>query len=613
MTDMPRGKEEKVMIQSGGQIIVEYLIKEKVPYILGIPGHGILGLFDAVREAEEAGHIKYIQVKHEQAATHIADGYYRVTGKPLAVFTSIGPGALNTSIGLATAYVDSTAFLQFSGDTHVHMKGVGVLQEIERYQDSNFVRAMEPVAKRVWRVEAPEQLPRLLQRAFNQMLTGRPGPVVMALPMDVQTRDIDSNVMPAEQFRTAAKPAGDPAFIEKAARLMKEAKRPVILAGGGMLRSRAYDDLVRLAETWGAAVITTMAGKSAFPENHPLYGFHTGSKGTIPGLELSRKADVILSLGARFADETTCSYRKGIAFNFPETKLIQVDIDPAEIGKNYPCEVGIIGDVGLVINQLLSSYSPLAGNFDYRTSPYTKEIAELKESWFAKIKKEREKHFDKITISQLIGELSGTLPKETIIVTSSGNTQAQILQEYVFTVPGTHVTSGGFSTMGWAFPAAMGAKLAKPDTPVVALLGDGDFLMVLQELSTMAQYQIPVVVILANNSGWMAIKDLQHGMLGKKFAFGNDWIKDDSVYSPDFVKIAEGFGISAKKISQSKEVAPAVQAAIASGKPALIEVDVYREFPESGGDAYGWWDVPIPHYLPDEKNKYETGKKEEQI
>lgn len=601
------------MIRSGGQIIVEYLKNEKVPYILGIPGHGILGLFDAIREADESKQIKYIQVKHEQTAAHIADGYYRVSGKPLAVFTSIGPGALNTAIGLATAYVDSTAFIQFSGDTHVHMKGVGVLQEIERYQDSNFIRAVEPIAKRVWRAEAPEQLPRMMRRAFNQMLTGRPGPVVLSLPMDVQARHIDAELEPAGQFRTAAKPAADPSFVEKAARVMKEAKRPLILAGGAMLRSGAYDKLVRLAETWGAAVLTTMAGKSAFPETHPLYGFHTGSKGTPPGLELSRKADVILSLGARFADETTCSYRKGAAFNFPESRLIQVDIDPAEIGKNYPCEVGIIGDVALVIDQLLDAYTPLAENFDYRNSPYTKEIAALKESWFNKIKAEREKRFEKITISQLIGELSTCLPKETIIATSSGNTQAQLFQEYAFAVPGTHLTTGGFSTMGWAFPAALGAKLAKPDTPVVALLGDGDFMMVMQELSTMAQYQIPVVVILANNSGWMAIKDLQNGMLGNKHVFGNDWIQNNAAYTPDFVKIAEGFGIATQKISRPEEVEAAVSAAIASGKPALIEVDVYREFPESGGDAFGWWDVPIPYYLPKEKNSYETGKQEEQV
>ncbi|MDR1596950.1 MAG: thiamine pyrophosphate-binding protein [Treponema sp.] len=600
------------MIKSGGQVIVDYLKKEKVPYILGIPGHGIFGLFDAIRQAHGAGEISYIQVKHEQAAAHLADGYYRIKGEPLAIFTSIGPGTLNTAIGLATAYVDSSAFLQFSGDVHVHMRGTGVLQEIERYQDSNIAGSLEPLVKRIWRAESSAQLPRLMRRAFNQMLGGRPGPVVLALPMDVQAASVEDAVLPEGPYRTHAKPAGDPACIERAVRLMKTAKRPVIVAGGGMLRSRAYKALVKLAETWGAAVITTMAGKSAFPENHPLYVFHTGSKGTLPGLQTSREADVILGLGVRFADETTCSYRKGAAFSFPETKLIQVDIDPAEIGKNYPCETGIVADVGLALDQILDAYGP-TGDFDYRNSPYTEKIASLKKTWFEKIAKERKTRFDRITISQLIGELSTCLPEETIITTSSGNTQAQLFQEYTFTVPGTHLTTGGFSTMGWAFPAAMGAKLAKPETPVVALLGDGDFMMVMQELSTMAQYQIPVLVILANNSGWMAIKDLQNDVLGSDYVFGNDWMRNGAVYSPDFTKIGEAFGVHAQRISQCGEVGPAVKAALNSGKPALIEVDVHRECSRPGSSAFGWWDVPIPAYMPEQQAIYEARKREEQI
>ncbi len=599
---------------SGGQFILQHLKQKKVPYILGIPGHGILGLFDAIRQADKDGVIRYIQVKHEQTATHMADGYYRVAGSPLAVFTSIGPGALNTAIGLGTAYVDSTAFLQFSGDTHVHMKGVGVLQEIERYQDSYFIRAMEPLSKRAWRVEAVGQLPRLMRRAFGQMEAGRPGPVVMALPMDVQADTLDYTPEPDSGDTPPPRPAGDEALVQKAARLMAGARRPVIMAGGGMLRSRAFEALQKLAEAWGAAVVTTMAGKSAFPENHPLSGCHTGTKATPIGLELTRNADVILALGCRFADETTCSYRKGEAFSFPETKLIHVDLDAAELGKNYPCNVGIQGDVGLVLAQLLQAYSPLAPEgFDYRSAPYTAEIARLRAEWDATLAKAREQKFEKITISQLIAELGQCLPGDTIITTSSGNTQAQLFQEYRFKTPGCHLTSGGFSTMGWAFPAAMGAKLASPAQPVVALLGDGDFMMVMQELSTLAQYNIPVVVVLANNAGWMAIKDLQSGMLGQEYTFGNDWTREGEDYNPDFVKIAEAFGVAAQRISTAAEVAPALDKALQSGAPAFIEVEVHREFPESGGDAYGWWDVPMPEYLPRQKAMYDEGRREEQV
>ena len=598
------------MKRTGGQIAMDYLEREGVPYVLGIPGHGILGFFDALRESAEAGRTKYIQVKHEQAAVHMADGYFRVKGEPLAVFTSIGPGALNTAIGLATAYVDSTAVLQFSGDTHVQMKGVGVLQEIERYQDSNFIRTLEPVAKRVWRAESAGQLPRILQRSFNQMLTGRKGPVVVALPMNVQAEEAQIDEILPKRHRAGSPPAGDEQAVREAVALLRDAKRPVILLGGAALRSGETELFVRLAETLGAAVVTTMAGKSAFPEDHPLYGFHTGSKGTPLGLHLTSTADVILALGTRFADETTCSYRDGVAFSIPKTKLIHVDIDAGEIGKNYPCEVGIPGDLAQVGRQILALYGAPR---DWKNGAYAREIETKRNEWRAVIVKNREKTFDKITISQLIGELESCLPEKTIITTSSGNTQAQLFQEYAFTKGQKHLTTGGFSTMGWAFPAAMGAKLAAPDKPVVCLLGDGDFLMTMQELSTMAQYDIPVVIVLANNRSWMAIEDLQRAVLGDAHAFGNRFEQNGTAYSPDFAAVANDFGIASEKISTRGSVAEAVSRAIASGKPTLIEADVYGVYPESGGAAYGWWDVPIPAHMTARRAQYERELSEETV
>lgn len=598
---------------TGGQIALKYLKKEGVPYILGIPGHGCLGIFDAVKEAHDSGDIEYIQVKHEQAAIHIADGYYRISGRPLAVFTSIGPGALNTAIGMGTAYVDSTAVLLLSGDTHVHMKGVGVLQEIERFTDSNFIKTLEPLSKRSWRVEAVSQLPRIMKRAFSLMLNGRSGPVTVAMPMDVQTDELEIEISD-QKDPLLEKPMANAEAISKAVAMMKDAERPVILAGGGALRAGCADELQLLAELWGAAVVTTLAGKSAFPETHPLNGFHTGSKGTFVGMQLCREADVILALGTRFADETTSSYRAGRSFSFPDTKLIHIDIDPGELGKNYRCDIGILGDLTMVLRQLAGEYRKQVPNIvSYEELEYTAHILELKEKWQAYLNEIRSVKLDKITISQLIGELNRHLPENTIISTSSGNTQAQLFQEYCFSKPGTNLTTGGFSTMGWALPAAIGAKLAKPDAPVVALMGDGDFMMVMQELSTLAQYNIPVVVVMANNCGWMAIKDLQTDVLGENRAFGNDWKKNGEIYSPDFHTIAESFGIYSQKISQLDQVKEAVEKALSCKGPAFIEVETYRDYPHSGGKAFGWWDVPIPAYLKDRRDKYEEEKKEEQV
>ncbi|MCL2508016.1 MAG: thiamine pyrophosphate-binding protein [Oscillospiraceae bacterium] len=598
---------------TGGEIVLKQLISEGVPYIIGIPGHGVLGLFDAIRKEEAAGNIKYIQVKHEQAAAAIADGYYRVRGEPLAVFASIGPGTLNVSIGLGTSYADSTAFLALFGDTHVRMKGVGVLQELERYQDSNIIRSLEPLAKRAWRAESAKQLPRIVRRAFRQMTEGRPGPCAVTLPMDVQAEFCESgladvSVDNASGEKARSIPCADKASIEKAVALMKTAKRPVILAGGGAFYSKAGELITELAEKWGAAIITTLAAKGTVSEAHPQYCFHTGSKGTPVGLGISRNADVVLALGTRFADETTCSYRKGIAFNFPDTKLIHIDIDRSEIGKNYAADVGIAADVKDSITQLLSADT----DFEINTA-YLREIKALCEKWFDDLKEIRSRRTDSITISQLVGLLNEALPEDTIIATSSGNTQAQLFQEYRYKKPYCNLTTGGFSTMGWAVPAAIGAKLAAPDRPVLAFLGDGDFMMTMQELSTIAQYDIPVVILMADNSGWMAIKDLQTDALGTDAVFGNDFTRAGERYSPDFAAIAESFGVRAYKEDTPDGIKKALCEAISSNKPAFICVDVCREHPDSGGKAFGWWDVPIPAYMEEKRKVYEAQILEESV
>ncbi|MGI6669695.1 MAG: thiamine pyrophosphate-binding protein [Acetivibrionales bacterium] len=602
------------MVRTGGEIIVDYLVKAGVEYVIGIPGHGCLAFFDALRDRVEKGQINYIQVKQEMSGVHMADGYFRAAGKPLAVFTSIGAGALNTAIGLGTACADSTSVLVLTGDVHTHMRGVGVLQEIERKHDSDILSCFRPITKRCWRVENIYQLPKIMQRAFNYMLTGRKGPVLISMPMDVQAQSLDVELPEPETTKAGSRAYADKEYIRKAFKLMKTAKRPVIVAGGGLFYSRAYEELQKLAERWGAAVITTMAGKSAFPEDHPLYGWHGGSKGTDAGNYLCRTADVILSLGCRFADETTSSYRKGITYNFPDTKLIQVDLDAGEIGKNYPCDIGILGDVKAVINQLLEQFEADKYSVDFEKTEYFKDIQRVKKEWFKKLDKIRTSAVGELTISQFIKVLNGVFPKEGIIVTSSGNSQAQVLQEYCFKVPGTHITTGGFSTMGFGMTAALGVKLARPDVPVLALIGDGDFMMTMQEMSTAVQYNIPVITVVLNNFGWLAIKDLQMDVYGRRYAFGNDFTTPDGKpYSPDFAAIAENFGLFSQKVTKLEQAEDALRKAIQSKVPSFIEVIVNNKYPYSGGCATGWWDVPVPHYIDEQYKKYDTGRKEEYI
>jgi acetolactate synthase-1/2/3 large subunit len=596
------------MKMTGGEIVVEYLTQEKIPYAVGIPGHGCLALVDALLKAKK--NIRVLQVRQEMSAVHLADGYYRISGRPLAVFTSIGPGAINTAIGLATAYVDSTAVLALTGDTHVHMFGRGVLQEIERTHSANFPRVLEPIVKRYWQAVSVEQLPHIMQRAFSVMLTGRRGPVLVDLPMDVQADSADVKLQQRIHLSMPRiKP--DAAAVEQAARLLVSAKRPVILAGGGINASGAYEELRVLAEYLGAAVVTTMMGKGSFPENHSLYGWHAGSKGTTVGNALCSSADVLLAIGCRFADETASSYRKGISFSIPPTKLIHADIDPAEIGKNYPVEVGLVGDAKAVLNDLLNAVIKQTPKGGKKKNEYFKEIQTLRRKWLAAVAKLQSSNRTPPTMSRVLKELRDELPEETIVVCSSGNSQAQILQEFPFTQPKTLLTTGGFSTMGWSLPAAMGAKLAKPDAPVVAVIGDGDFMMTMQELATAVQYEIPVVVCLLNNSGWISIKDLQMNAFGREHAYATDFERNGKPYTPDFHKIAQAFECHAEKVTTADKIRPAIKRALDSGKPALVEIAVNRQYPHTGSPAVGWWDVPVPAYIEDRRKQYEKEAAEE--
>jgi acetolactate synthase-1/2/3 large subunit len=595
---------------TGGQVVVETLIQEGVPYICGIPGHGTLGLSDALLGQ---GRLKVLQVRHEQSAVHLADGYYRVAGVPLAIFTSIGPGAMNTVIGVASCYVDSIPALVLTGNSHTHMAGRGVLQEIERQYDANSLAVFEPIAKRIWRPTHAQRLPRILQRAFAEMLTGRRGPVVVDLPMDVQCDSVDvGGGLPAPgSYRPTGPVLPDPSLIAEAGALLAAAERPVIVAGGGVIAAGAWSELRRVAEFLGAPVVTTMMGKGAFPEDHPLAGFHGGSKGTTCGNRLTRDADLILAVGMRFADESTSSYRHGVTYAIPPTRLVHLDVDPTEIGKNYPVTVGIVSDAKAGLAALLEWLRAQAPPRAYAGSGYYAEVQRLREEWLAQVGELGRSEHLPITISRLVAELRAFLDRDAIVLTSSGNTQAQWFQEAMVYEPKTNLTTGGFSTMGWTVPAALGAKLAAPDRQVIGFLGDGDFLMTAQELATAVQYGIPAVYVVANNAGWIAIRDLQAAVYGEERAVGAEFLDGNGPISPDLAALARAFGCYAEWISTPNEVQPALRRAFSAGGPAVIEVMVERNYPLSGSPAVGWWDVPVPTYLAEQRAQYEKGRAEE--
>jgi acetolactate synthase I/II/III large subunit len=594
---------------TGAQILVEHLVNEGVPLAAGIPGHGCWAITDALLDRRDV--IRTVQVMHEQSAVHLADGYYRATGRPMLAFTSIGPGAMNTVIGMGTAYVDSTAVALATGSPHTYMRGHGLFQELERRHHADNPRVFEPLVKEWWQPSRVDDLPFVLQRAWNAMTSGRPGPILLDLPMDVQAEAADVR-LPDPALRRAdgrVRPAADD--VDRAAALLRDATRPVIVAGGGVILAEAWDQVVALAERLGAPVVTTWNGKGAIDETHELAAQTIGDTASTCGNTLAAAADVIVSVGNRFTDWSASSYRKGVTFSIPPARLIQVDIDPREIGKNYPVDAALVGDAQAALTDLLAALGPGGGPDVYRATPYFAEIQRLKADWFAQVEVKSGSDRDPMTMARAVREVQRATTDDAIVVTGAGLPQGMVKQRWVTRQPRTHLTSGGFSTMGFTLPAAIGAQLAMPERKVLAVCGDGDFLQTMQELQAAVLAGAPVCTVVLDNSGWISIKGGQQNFFGRT-AWTDFVTPDGSIYSPDFQAIGAAFGIHSEAATRPDEVEPAVRRALASGGPSLVHVKVDRDLEWAGPDKTGWWDAPSPPTHPEEHARWLAGRAEEQ-
>ena len=357
---------------SACQYIVDYLIKNKMVYVPGIIGHGNLPFADALFERQDE--INFIQVKHEQSATHIADGYYRATGNPLACLTSVGPGAINTLIGLGTAFHDSIPLAVFTANCPTYIFQKGALQEIEMNSFANFNTMANPVTKRTYQITNIRQLPCILETSFRLMTSGRPGPVSIELPMDIQAETVEEELLEPRKYNFSSRILGDIDEIDHSVEMIINAKRPVFLIGGGVILSDASKELIEIAEYLGIPVVTTAQGKGAIPEDHELNGYYTGIFASIPGLELTRNADLIIAVGCRFTEWTSQSFKTGKSFDFTKTKLIHIDIDMREIGKNYPVDIGIMGDAKTCMKVIFEKIKNKTRKKDYKDSAYFKEL-----------------------------------------------------------------------------------------------------------------------------------------------------------------------------------------------------------------------------------------------
>lgn len=585
------------MALTGGEMVAEYLVAEGVPYVFGIPGHGDMAAFDALKDRE--GEITVIAPRHEQAAAHMADAYFRACGRPLATLTSIGPGSMNVATGLTTSFVDSIPLISFTGGPQTYMLGRGVLQELERQQDNVFPQIIQPMVKRNWDVQHVDLLADVLPRAFNTMMSGRPGPVHVELPMDVQAQTTELPVPdPATRRPAHGRVRPDPDAVDAAAAKLLAAKRPIVLAGGGCLTAGAAAEVRAVAEYLDAPVIVTMMGKGIFPEDHPLAAEHTGANGTAVGNHMSREADVILAVGTRFAEQTSSSYVPGQSFSIPPTEIVHFDIDPTEIGKNYPTAVGAVCDARSGLADLLDALHDRGGPDGASRPEYRAELAEWRKKWREAIK---ERWTDQLSMSRVLHEVRQATPRETIAIASAGHPQIQAFQEFLSYEPRTWLSPGGYSTMGYTLPAAIGAKLAQPDRPVVGFAGDGDLQQTIQELAVAAETGATCIIACLNNTGWLSIRDFQRGMFGEDRAFSVEFRsrRGDELMPVDFVAIAKAFNCGAERVESADQVAGAVGRALASDGPYLIEFMLSRRPADTEGINVGHWDLPKPAYLPE--------------
>jgi acetolactate synthase-1/2/3 large subunit len=596
---------------TGGQIVGRALKEYGVEYVAGVPGHGIWALFDAF--LEEGSDIPFIQVMHEQSAVHMADGYFRACGKPMACSTSVGPGATNTIIGLATAYVDSTSLFYVSGSPQTYMQGHGTMQEIERQQDNAFPRITEQVTKRAWQAGSVEVLPSIMHRAFSEMLTGRPGPVHVEVPMNVQVEAADVTIHPLEKRLPIGVAYPDPKAIEAAVRVLLSAERPVIVAGGGAITANASAELTRLAEKLGAAVSITWNGKGAISEDHELFIGAVGQTGTTCGNKITASADVVLSVGCRFTDWSASSYAKGVSFSFPPGKLVHIDLDPREIGKTYPTEVGIIADAKVALEAILALISDAESQeIVSRNTKFLADVKKEKADWRAQVEPRENSRENPFTSQRPLVALRKVLDRNGIVVVGSGNTQGSVKQSFPVYEPRTHITSGSYSPMGWAVPAAMGAKLACPERQVVAIVGDGDFMMSLPEMGTAVMNGINVVFLVLNNQGYMSIRGGQRKFMGRHIASEfNHHVGNGEPYSADISATAKAFGLESWRVEKDEDLEKSLKAALECGGPALVEVIVSRD--AAGPFATGWWDFPSPAYYEKEQASYAEMRALEQM
>ncbi len=568
---------------NGAEFIAQALKQEGVEKVFGQCGHTNYALIDALHKVG----IDFISFRHEQMAAHAADGYFRASHRLAVVLVHLSPGLTNALTGVATAAADGTPMLVISGNTPSYHHPHEGHQCIRFHADASQGDIYRPICKRVWRVDDPRYLPDVLPQALNLAQTGRTGAVLLDVPMDVFSRDVPGS-LPASLSRRPqyARPAADERALEAAVGLLAQAVRPAIFAGGGVLLAEAWEELRALAEMLQIPVATTLMGKGAFPEDHPLSVGITGIWGTRAANETTRNADVLLAVGTSFGESDCSSWHPDHTLAIPPTRLIQVDIDPYAIGKMYPAAVGIVADAKLALAQLVhvARASGLSGDGHAR---WLAEVQERKHRWRQEVAAVQSDSGTPIHPARVLAELTAVLPSDAIVVTDVGWNKNGAGQQLLTRRPMGFITSGGLATMGFSPPAAIGAKLGCPHRKVVSLVGDGGLTSVLGSLATAVELDVPVTWVLFNNYCFSTIACMGQSYFNSRY--GTEFRRSDGTpYNPDFQALAEAFGLQAYLVQHPDQLGHALRQALEADRPALVEVRTRGDIPMP---RTGYWDI----------------------
>lgn len=537
------------MAKNGAEILIETLIEEGVEIIFGYPGGVLLPLMDKLYDTKE---IKFVLTRHEQGAAHMADGYARATGKVGVCMATSGPGATNLTTGIATANMDSSAVVAITGQVRTSLIGN------DAFQEADTTGLMRPITKHGYLVKNVADLARNTKEAFHIARTGRPGPVVLDVPVDVTINEpvgkLDKKIrLPGYKPRVD----GHPQQIVAAAAALNAAERPVLYVGGGAIIANASAAVRALAEASNAPVTMTLMGLGAFPGDHPLCLGMLGMHGTATANYAVTEADLLFSIGARFDDRVT---GKLDAFA-PKAKIVHLDIDPTSISKNVRVHVPVVGDAGRILKEMLPHvrHVPRDG--------WHKQIAD----WKAKHPLSYDDSGSEIKPQAVLEEICRMVPEDTIITTEVGQNQMWTALWYTFRQPRTLITSGGLGTMGYGLPAALGAQAGLPDRLVIDIAGDGSIQMNIQELTTAVNYGLPVKVVILNNGCLGMVRQWQELFYGRRYAqtmlSGN----------PDFVKLAEAYGATGMRITEKSEIHGALEEMIKADGPVILDVRIAPE------------------------------------